>query len=250
MTAMIFDVLTLFPLMFDSPISASILKRAREAGLIEVNIHDIRDFARGKHKQADDRPYGGGSGMVMMPQPIADALKSIPGAGEHERRCILLLSPQGRQFDQSFAEDLAEFDRLVFICGHYEGIDERIRDLYVDEEISLGDYVLTGGELGAMVVIDAVSRLVPGVVGDPESLVEESFSDGLLEYPHYTRPEVFEGRRVPEVLLSGHHENIRRWRRSQRIRRTAVRRPDLLSDGQFTREERELLEAVVKEQEN
>lgn len=247
---MIFDVLTLFPLMFDSPLSASILKRAIEAELIEVNIHDIRGFAKGRHKQADDRPYGGGSGMVMMPQPIADALKAIPGAGEHEKRRVLLLSPQGRTFDQAYAEELAEFDRLVFICGHYEGIDERIRDLYVDEELSLGDYVLTGGELGAMVVIDAVSRLVPGVVGDPESLREESFSDGLLEYPHYTRPEVFEGRRVPEVLLSGHHENIRRWRRSQRIKRTAFRRPDLLMDEQFTREEREMLEAVVKEQEN
>ena len=247
---MIFDVLTLFPLMFDSPLSASILKRAIEAGLIEVNVHDIRDFAKGKHKQADDRPYGGGSGMVMMPQPIADALKAIPDAGEHEKRRVILLSPQGRTFDQAYAEELAEFDRLVFICGHYEGIDERIRDLYVDEELSIGDYVLTGGELGAMVVIDAVSRLMPGVVGDPGSLIEESFSDGLLEYPQYTRPEVFEGRRVPEVLLSGHHENIRRWRKSQRIKRTALRRPDLLADEQFTREERELVEAVVEEQEN
>ena len=250
MTAMIFDVLTLFPLMFDSPLSASILKRAIEAGLIEVNIRDIRDFAEGRHKQADDRPYGGGSGMVMMPQPIADALRSIPSAEEDEKRLTLLLSPQGRPFNQAFAEELAEVDRLILICGHYEGIDERIRELYVDEELSIGDYVLTGGELGAMVVMDAVSRLVPGVVGDPESLIEESFSDRLLEYPHYTRPEVFEGRRVPEVLLSGHHENIRRWRRRQRIKRTALRRPDLLANGQFTREERDLLEAEVKEQEN
>jgi tRNA (guanine37-N1)-methyltransferase len=247
---MIFDVLTLFPLMFDSPLSASILKRAIEAGLIEVNIRDIRDFAKGRHKQADDRPYGGGSGMVMMPQPIADALKSIPSAGEGEKRRTLLLSPQGRPFNQARAEELVELDRLILICGHYEGIDERIRELYVDEELSIGDYVLTGGELGAMVVMDAVSRLIPGVVGDPGSLIEESFSDRFLEYPHYTRPEVFEGRRVPEVLLSGHHENIRRWRKRQQIKRTALRRPDLLANGQFTREERDLLEAVVKEQKN
>jgi tRNA (guanine37-N1)-methyltransferase len=160
---MIFDVLTLFPFMFESPLSASILKRAIEAGLIEVDICDIRDFAKGRHKQADDRPYGGGSGMVMMPQPIADALKSIPSAREDEKRLTLLLSPQGRPFNQPFAEELAELDRLILICGHYEGIDERIRELYVDEELSIGDYVLTGGELGAMVVIDAVAFGIPAL---------------------------------------------------------------------------------------
>lgn len=244
-----FDVVTLFPGTFVSPLSESMLKRALQAGHISVNIHDVRDFAQGKHKQADDRPYGGGSGMVLMPEPLAACLKSVFGSDDMDSCRVVLLSPQGRRLDHETVRRLSGYRRLVLICGHYEGIDERITDLYVDEELSIGDYVLTGGELAALVVIDAVSRQVPGVLGDQGSLEEESFNEELLEYPQYTRPEVFEGVKVPDVLLSGHHDNIRRWRRKERLRRTALRRPDLLRGRTLDREDRELLEAALKENE-
>ncbi len=244
-----FDVITLFPGTFVSPLSESMLKRAIQAGYISVDVHDVRDFAQGKHKQADDRPYGGGSGMVLMPEPLAACLKSVFASDGMDRGRVLLLSPQGRRLDHDTVRRLSGYRRLVLICGHYEGIDERITNLYVDEELSIGDYVLTGGELAALVVIDAVARQVPGVLGDRGSLEEESFSEELLEYPQYTRPEIFEGMKVPDVLLSGHHDNIRRWRRKERLRRTALRRPDLLRGRTLDREDRELLEAALKENE-
>lgn len=247
---MIFTVLTLFPRMFESPLSESMLNRAIQRGNIVVEVVDIRDFAAGKHRQADDRPYGGGSGMVLMVQPVADAVQAVFSGKEGEKRQTVLLSPSGRLFHQGMAAELAELDRLVLICGHYEGVDDRINTLYADEEVSIGDYVLTGGELAAMVIIDAVARLLPGVVGDPNSLVEETFDEQLLEYPQYTRPEIFKGLKVPEVLLSGHHENIRRWRRKERLKRTLLRRPDLLENKPLTPEDLELLEAAMKELES
>jgi tRNA (guanine37-N1)-methyltransferase len=245
-----FDVLTLFPGMFKSPLSESILKRSIEAGIISVSVTNIRDFAVGKHKQADDRPYGGGSGMVLMPEPIVAALRSVL-QGSHEKKSrVILLSPQGQRFNQAKARELAELDRLILVCGHYEGVDERIRRHYVDGDISIGDYVLTGGELAAMVIIDAVTRLVPGVLGDRDSLMEESFSRELLEYPQYTRPAEFEGHRVPEILLSGHHENVERWRRKESMKTTLHKRPDLVNMEKLTGEDRDLLEALRREMES
>jgi tRNA (guanine37-N1)-methyltransferase len=245
-----FTVLTLFPEMFSSPLSESMLKRAIEKGHIVVDIVDIREYAEGRHKQADDRPYGGGSGMVLMPQPLARALKSVKGAEEGRKERVVLLSPQGDRFDQAMAREFSGVDHLVLVCGRYEGVDERVKELYIDQEASIGDYVLTGGELAALVMIDAVARLIPGVLGDPESLLEESFCEDLLEYPHYTRPETFEGRKVPDVLLSGHHENIRRWRRKESLKKTALNRPDLLDKKSLTSEDRELLKLAMKELEN
>jgi len=244
-----FDVLTLFPEMFVSPLSESILKRSIQAGIVEVNVTNIRDFATGNHKQADDRPYGGGSGMVLMPEPIVGALRSILQGRHEQKKRVILLSPQGQRFHQGMAEEMAKLDRLILICGHYEGVDERIRRYYVDEEISIGDYILTGGELAAMVIIDVVARLLPGVLGDEDSLMEESFSRGLLEYPQYTRPAEFEGHRVPDILLSGHHEKVRHWRRKESLKSTLRRRPELINLERLTCEDRDLLEILRREME-
>lgn len=241
------DVLTLFPEMFQGPLTESIIKRARERGLLTINLYDIRDYTTDKHHVTDDYPYGGGSGMVMKPEPIAAALEAVLPPPEREGVPVIMLSPQGEIFTQDLAKELAKKPRLVLLCGHYEGIDERVREVLVTREISIGDYVLTGGELPAMVIIDAVARLIPGVLGDPASPVEDSFYDGLLDYPHYTRPEVWRGRRVPEVLLSGNHEAIRRWRRKESLRRTFLRRPDLLAKARLTPEDLVLLQEIKEE---
>ena len=218
-----FDIFTLFPGMFEGPLTESILKRAQERGLLSIALHNIRDAATDRHHMVDDYPYGGGAGMVMKPEPIFAAVEPVYQGGP-----IILLSPQGRLFSQQLAQTLAQEPRVTLLCGHYEGVDERVREHLVTEEVSIGDYVLTGGELAAMVVVDAVSRLVPGVLAD-ESAQEESHSSGLLEYPHYTRPPEFRGWRIPEVLLSGHHEQIARWRRKESLRLTRERRPDLFA---------------------
>ncbi len=221
------DVLTLFPETFDGPLRASILGRALREGVAEVHLHDIRAFATDKHAVVDDYAYGGGPGMVMKPEPLAAAIDSVREAAERPGR-VVLLTPQGRLFNQQVVDQLAAEPRLILLCGHYEGIDERIREHLVDDEISIGDYVLSGGEYAAMVVIDAVVRRQPGTLGSADSLLEESHSDGLLEYPQYTRPAEFRGWQVPDILLSGNHGEIAKWRRQQRIIRTAKRRPDLL----------------------
>lgn len=233
-----FDVLSLFPAMVEASLSHSLLGKAREAGLIDVRVHDLRGWASGRHRVADDTPYGGGAGMVLKVEPIAAALRELGAEAPSPR--VLLMGPAGAALNQRTVRRLATHPRLVLLCGHYEGVDERARAL-VDEEISIGDYVLTGGELAAAVVIDAVARMVPGVVGNAASLVEESFETGILDHPHYTRPRVFEGREVPEVLLSGHHEQIRRWRRKEALRRTRVTRPDLLAKVPLSPEDRRLL---------
>ncbi|HSB44019.1 MAG TPA: tRNA (guanosine(37)-N1)-methyltransferase TrmD [Nitrospira sp.] len=244
------DVITLFPEMVAPVLGSSILKRAQEKGLLDVKVHNLRDYTLDKHKVADDVPYGGGAGMVMKAEPILCAVEQIKAgyeqAGEQIR--LLLPSPHGRPFTQVYAQDLAaESRRLVILCGHYEGIDERVRVALQPEEVSVGDYVLTGGELPALILIDAAARLIPGVLGDPESIVEESFTDSLLEYPHYTRPADVRGMTVPEVLLSGHHEAIRLWRRKEALRATYEKRPDLLKDRVFTVEDRQLLDDIIRE---
>jgi tRNA (guanine37-N1)-methyltransferase len=218
-----FDIFTLFPGMFEGPLTESILKRARERGLLSIALHNIRDATTDKHHIVDDYPYGGGAGMVMKPEPIFAAVEPVYQGGP-----IILLSPQGRLFSQQMAQALAQEPRITLLCGHYEGVDERVREHLVTDEVSIGDYVLTGGELAAMVVVDAVSRLVAGVLAD-ESPQEESHSSGLLEYPHYTRPPEFRGWRIPDMLLSGHHEQIARWRRKESLRLTRERRPDLFA---------------------
>jgi tRNA (guanine37-N1)-methyltransferase len=233
------DVLTLFPRMFDSPFAESIVARARQAGRLELAVHDIRTHTTDKHHVADDTPYGGGAGMVLKPEPLTRAIRAARGDDGH----VVLLSAQGPLFDQAAARRLAAMRHLVLVCGHYEGIDERVVESDVAEELSIGDYVLTGGELAAMVVIDALTRLVPGVI-DAESLTHESHTDGLLEGPHYTRPPEFEGRRVPAVLVSGDHGAIAKWRRAEAIRRTAERRPDLLEAAKLTPAERARLPNV------
>jgi tRNA (guanine37-N1)-methyltransferase len=217
-------VLTLFPGMFAGPLDESIVKRARDAGLLELSLHQLRDFAHDRHKTVDDRPFGGGPGMLLKPEPIFEAVEKLAS----EKTRVVLLSPAGRKFDQAIARELAQHDDLLFVTGHYEGFDERIRQELADDELSIGDYVLTNGALPVMVIIDAVTRLLPGVLGDDESSHDESFSDGLLEYPHYTRPAEFRGMKVPEVLLSGNHAEIARWRAEQARLRTRERRPDLL----------------------
>lgn len=237
-----FDILTLFPGMFSSFMKEGILGRAIREGLIEVQLIDIRSFARGPHKVTDDRPYGGGNGMVMKPGPIYRALRSTEGF--FGRSVVILFSPQGMRFDQSRAWEFSHTDRLVLICGRYEGVDERIRSHYVDLELSVGDYILSGGELGAMVVLDAVSRLVPDVLGGEKSAREDSFEDGLLEYPQYTRPPVFLEKAVPPVLLSGDHEKIRIWRRREALKRTLERRPDLLEKARLSEEDKALLAEI------
>jgi len=222
--ALRFDILTLFPGMFDSPLDSSLLRRARERGIIDVRVHDIRQFAVDRHRVTDDAPYGGGGGMVMKVEPIDRALASLD---IEEGTPVILLTPQGETFNQPLARELASHRRIVMICGHYEGVDERVRLYLVNREISIGDYILTGGEPAALVVMDAVSRLVPGFLGNEDSARDDSFMEGLLEYPQYTRPAEYRGWRVPEVLLSGNHREIIAWRRSESIRRTRERRPDL-----------------------
>ena len=234
-----FDVVTIFPKMFDSPLAESILKRARESGAIEVVSHDIREFTSDVHRSVDDTPYGGGAGMVMRPEPLVKCVESVPTTG---RRVRILMTPQGEPLTQEIVKELVKYDQIVLICGRYEGIDERARNLIADREISIGDYVLAGGEIPAMVVVDAVTRLIPGVLGNENSVESESFEDCLLEYPHYTRPETFRGEKVPDVLLSGHHAQIDKWRRQQAILRTLERRPDMLEKADLTKEEKESLE--------
>jgi tRNA (guanine37-N1)-methyltransferase len=233
-----FEIVTLFPELFESPLKASLVGKAIETGILGVAFTSPRDFGLGKHRQVDDTPYGGGLGMVMKPEPLLAAIESAEAA---RGKCWkVLLTPQGRPFDQQAARRLAGRDRLMLVCGRYEGVDERVRSS-VDEELTIGDYVLTGGELGALVVIDAVARLVPGVLGKDESADEESFSEGLLEYPQYTRPPEFRGQTIPDVLISGNHERIRKWRRLQRLLRTRERRPDLFARLALSEEDKELL---------
>ncbi|HSN04057.1 tRNA (guanosine(37)-N1)-methyltransferase TrmD [Nitrospira sp. NS4] len=244
------DVLTLFPEMIVQAVGHSMLKRAQEKGLLTVQVHNLRDYTLDRHKVADDVPYGGGAGMVMKAEPILRAVDALRGQARTDGDEIRLLfpSPQGRPFTQDQARTLAaERRRIVILCGHYEGVDERVREALQPEEVSVGDYVLTGGELPALILIDAATRLVPGVLGDPESVVEESFSDSLLEYPHYTRPAEVRGMTVPEVLLSGHHEAIRLWRRKQALRRTYVWRPDLIRDRSLSSEDQRLLNEIISE---
>lgn len=238
---MVIDILTLFPASFAGPFNSSMLKRAQERGLIEINLVNIRDFSANKHHTVDDTPYGGGAGMVIGPEPVFAAVEHIAALRGGAPGRVLLLCPQGRLLNHELAVDLAQEKHLVLICGHYEGIDERVRENLVTDEISIGDYVLTGGELPAMIVVDVVARLIPGVLGDAASAAEESFSDGLLEYPHYTRPREFRDLAVPEVLLSGHHEKIRRWRRRQSLLRTLANRPDLLEQATLSDEDKEIL---------
>jgi tRNA (guanine37-N1)-methyltransferase len=218
------DVLTLFPRVFAGPLEESILKRARDSGRARIQVHDLRDFTHDKHRVVDDRPYGGGPGMLMKPEPIFEAVEKL----RRPESCVVLMTPQGRPFTQRLAGELARRPHLVVICGHYEGVDERVRAALVQEEISIGDYVLTNGALAAAVVVDAVVRLLPGVLGHDQSAAEDSFASGLLEGPQYTRPPEFRGMRVPEVLLSGNHEAVARWRAEQARQRTKERRPDLL----------------------
>lgn len=223
------DVLTLFPQMFESPLSCSILKRAQEESLVEIALTDIRDFAADSYRKVDDKPYGGGPGMVMMPGPVFDCFEHVQNLSPEKGR-VILLTPQGQRFDQKKAAELSAEKRLILIAGKYEGFDERIRIGLDAEQISIGDYVLNGGELPAMVIIDAVVRLLPGALGDEDSSKDDSFSEGLLEYPHYTRPEVFRDMKVPDILLSGDHAKIAEWRKQQSIKRTKKYRPDLLKD--------------------
>lgn len=218
------DVLTLFPAMFAGPLDESIIKRAREAGLLDLRIHNLRDYAHDRHRTVDDRPFGGGPGMLLKPEPIFEAVEQLASVSTQ----VILLSPSGRTFNQAIARELAQAQSLLLISGHYEGFDERIRERLADDELSIGDYVLTNGALPAMIIVDTVTRLLPGVLGAEESAEEESFSHGLLEYPQYTRPADFRGMRVPEVLLSGNHAQIARWRAEQARLRTSERRPDLL----------------------
>lgn len=246
------DVLTLFPEMFEGPLSESILRQAQEKGLLTIGLTNIRDFARDKHRTADDYPYGGGSGMVMKPDPIFEATESVLAGGLGETAegpgepAVILLSARGRLFDQALAAELATRERLVLICGRYKGVDERVTSL-VTHEISIGDYVLTGGEIAAMVIVDAVARLVPGVLGDIESAETDSHFDGLLGPPTYTRPEEYRGLRVPDVLVSGNHEKIRLWRRKAALRVTKERRPDLLDATKLIDEDLEILEEIEQE---
>jgi tRNA (guanine37-N1)-methyltransferase len=218
------DVLTLFPAMFAGPLDESIIKRAREAGRLDLAIHNLRDYAHDRHKTVDDRPFGGGPGMLLKPEPIFEAVETLA----REATRVILLSPAGRPFNQAIARELAGVEHLLMVSGHYEGFDERVREQLADDELSIGDYVLTNGALPVMVIIDAVTRLLPGVLGDDDSARDDSFSQGLLEYPQYTRPAEFRGMKVPEVLLSGNHAEIARWRAEQARQRTKERRPDLL----------------------
>jgi tRNA (guanine37-N1)-methyltransferase len=265
------DVITIFPDFFRGPLDYGIVRRAREAGLVKIEIHDLRAFTRDRHRTVDDRPFGGGQGMVLKPEPIFECVESLSVAPRKDRvaakQSVVLLSAQGKRFDQKLASELAELDRLVLICGRYEGVDERVGTHLADREISIGDYVLSGGELGAAVIVDAITRLVPGAVGNEASTRQESFfagpepgenglsdksvrptqpdstcgSGGLLDYPHYTRPADFRGIKVPEVLVNGNHEDIKRWRRRSALEKTKQNRPDLLEEARLSEEDRELI---------
>jgi tRNA (guanine37-N1)-methyltransferase len=243
-----FDVLTLFPDMFVGPFGESILKRAAQANLVSLNVHDIRNYTYDRHHTADDYPFGGGAGLVLKPEPIFDAVADIvklASADASNSPTVILLAAQGRKFNQTIAEELARRSHIIFICGHYEGVDDRVREHLATDELSIGDYVLTGGELAAMVVVDATARLVPGVLGAAESLDEESMSSGLLEYPQYTRPASFDHKDVPPVLLSGDHGAIQRWRRQQSLIRTFRSRPDLLARAALGRNDTDVLKSLV-----
>ncbi len=241
---MIFDILTLFPEMFQGPLTSSILGRAVDRGLVTVNLVNIRDYSLNKHRSVDDSPYGGGGGMIMAAEPVYEAIDALRSRRGGSLGPVMLMCPQGRTFDQGMARELARAEQIVLVCGHYEGLDERVRAL-ADLEVSIGDYVLTGGELPAMVILDAVARLIPGVLGEPGGAEEDSFGLGLLEYPQYTRPREYRGMEVPPVLLSGHHAEIRRWRRQEALIRTLVRRPDLLGDT-LDDEDRTLLLEIAR----
>jgi tRNA (guanine37-N1)-methyltransferase len=244
-----FDIVTIFPDTIDAGLSEGVVARGIASGVLDVQVHDLRDFTTDRHRSVDDVPYGGGPGMVMKPEPLMKAVAHIE-ATRGTPAAVVLLSPQGRTFTQAEAVRLAALGHVALLCGRYEGMDERVRELVATEELSIGDYVLSGGELAALVVVDAVSRLVPGVVGDEQSVAEESFSRGLLDYPHYTRPAEVAGRRVPDVLLSGHHAEVRRWRRKAALARTLERRPELLAEAALDDEDRRLLEEIKKETES
>ncbi len=247
-----FEVFTLLPDVFPSYLESSILKRARQKGLLIVNVHNIREYTHDKHNMTDDTPYGGGGGMVMKPEPVFEAVETVLG-GTAPRVAdgvvpVIMLTPQGRVFTQSVAEEMSHHKRIALICGRYEGIDERIREHLVTDEISIGDYVLTGGELPALILIDALVRLIPGVLGDPEGAADDSHASGLLEYPHYTRPPEFRGWKVPKVLLSGDHGNVAQWRRQQALLRTYSRRPDLIKKSELSEEDLDFLADIKKEE--
>jgi len=246
-----FDVFTLLPEVFPAYLESSILKRANERGLIRVQVHNIRDYTHDKHHVTDDTPYGGGGGMVMKPEPVFEAVESVLGQSPVQTQGqpvpIILLTPQGRVFTQRVAEELSQHERLALICGRYEGVDERIREHLVTDEISIGDYVLTGGELPAMILIDAVSRLIPGVLGDPTGAEDDSHSMGLLEYPHYTKPAEFRGWKVPEILQSGNHAKIDQWRREQALTRTFHKRPDMLEKANLSKNDLKFLKSMGAE---
>ncbi|GIW23097.1 MAG: tRNA (guanine-N(1)-)-methyltransferase [Candidatus Sericytochromatia bacterium] len=237
------DILTIFPNFFNSPLNTSILKRAIEKNQVSINILNIRDFSENKHKKVDDIPYGGGCGMVMKPEPIFKAYESIKKLDNFK---TILVSPQGKVFNQSYAKDLSLYKQLIFICGHYEGIDERVKNIVTDE-ISIGDYILTGGELSALVIIDSVVRLLPNVLGNQESWKNDSFSDGLLDYPHYTRPREFRNMKVPEVLLSGNHQEINKWRYKQKLKNTFINRPDLINKLNLNSDDIKILNDIKEE---
>jgi tRNA (guanine37-N1)-methyltransferase len=241
-----FDILTLFPGMFSGPFDESIIKRAKDKQLIDISLHNIRDWATDRHQTADDSPYGGGAGMVMKPGPISACIESVKKKSPSSS--VLLTSPQGRRLTHSIARELSEKPGLILVCGRYEGIDERVRSLYAEDDISLGDFVLSGGEIAAMAIVDAVTRLIPGALGSLESAESDSFGDGLLEYPHYTRPPEFNGLSVPEPLLSGNHELIRKWRRKESLRKTRTLRPDLFAHVPLTREDRKMLLEIEQEE--
>jgi tRNA (guanine37-N1)-methyltransferase len=243
-----FDIVTIFPRMVEAGVAEGVIARGVERGLLDIQVHDLRDYTSDRHRSVDDVPYGGGPGMVMKPEPLARAVEAIRSR-RGDPDTVVLLSPQGRRFTQAEAARMSGLRHVALLCGRYEGMDERIRTLVATEELSIGDYVLSGGELPALVVVDAISRLVPGVVGDSRSVEEDSFSRGLLDHPHYTRPAEFSGHTVPDVLLSGHHEQVRRWRRKTAIQRTLERRPELIDTAALDDEERALLDEIRKEQE-
>jgi tRNA (guanine37-N1)-methyltransferase len=242
-----FEVFTLLPEVFPPYLESSILQRARQRGLIDVRVHNIRDYTHDRHHTTDDTPYGGGGGMVMKPEPVFEAVETVLGQGDLAQPLpfpVILLTPQGRVFTQRVAEELSRYERIALLCGRYEGVDERIREHLVTDEISVGDYVLTGGELPALLIIDAVSRLLPGVLGDPTGAEDDSHAMGLLEYPHYTKPPEFRGWKVPDVLASGNHAKIEQWRREQALERTFHRRPDMLAKAELSEKDKKFIERL------
>jgi tRNA (guanine37-N1)-methyltransferase len=243
-----FEVFTLLPEVFPPYLQSSILQRARQRGLIDVRVHNIRDYTHDRHHTTDDTPYGGGGGMVMKPEPVFEAVESI--LGDPPLVPVILLTPQGRVFTQQIAQEIARHERIALLCGRYEGVDERIREHLVTDELSVGDYVLTGGELPALLVIDAVSRLLPGVLGDPTGAEDDSHSMGLLEYPHYTKPPEFRGWKVPDILLSGDHGKIEKWRREQALMRTFKKRPDMIEKAELSKEDQKIVERLKSQVEN